>query len=659
MNNLDQLTVNTIRMLAVDGVQKANSGHPGLPLGAAPAAYAVWSQMTHNPADPTFANRDRFVLSAGHGSMLLYALLHLFGYGLTIDDLKNFRQLGSKTPGHPEYGHTVGVETTTGPLGQGIANAVGMAIAQAHLAARFNREGFPVVDHYVYALAGDGCMMEGISGEASSLAGTLKLGKLIVLYDDNGISIEGDTDIAFTEDVGKRYEAYGWQVLKVEDGNDLDAIGEALRQAKTDGEHPSLIIVKTTIGYGCPDKQGTASCHGSPLGAENVKATRAFFHWPDEDFYVPDEVYEHMKSLREQGAEAEKQWEAMFAEYAKAYPQLAEDWREEREEQVDKALLDDEEFMSFKGPDATRNSAGIVLNRLAKMYPNLIGGSADLSSSNMSDIKGEEYFAPGHYAGRNIHFGVREHAMAAIANGMAVYGGLRPYVATFFVFSDYMKHAMRLSALMKLPVVYILTHDSIGVGEDGPTHEPIEQLAMLRSIPGFTVYRPADSREAAAAWIYALGAQGPTALVLTRQKLPLYESTGKAALKGAYILKEGHKAKPDIILMASGSEVELIFKAADELAKMGISARVVSMPSWEVFERQSAEYRQSVLPDSVRARLAVEAASPFGWHKYVGLDGDIIAMEGYGASGPAAELFKQFGFTVQNVVDRALVVLSK
>ncbi|MDD4797520.1 MAG: transketolase C-terminal domain-containing protein, partial [Eubacteriales bacterium] len=404
---------------------------------------------------------------------------------------------------------------------------------------------------------------------------------------------------------------------------------------------------------------GTAGSHGAPLGAEHVQATRACFQWPDEDFYVPAQVYDHVKALRQQGADAEKQWKAMFAAYAQAYPQLAEAWNQQHTGGVNATLLDVADFMSFKGPDATRNSSGVVLNRLARMYPNLIGGSADLSPSNISDIQGEESFAPGQYAGRNIHFGVREHAMAAIANGMAVYGGLRPYVATFFVFSDYMKHAMRLSALMKLPVVYILTHDSIGVGEDGPTHEPIEQLAMLRSIPGFTVFRPADSRETAAAWIYALGAEGPTALVLTRQKLPLYESTGKAALKGAYILKEGHKARPDIILMASGSEVELIFKAADELTRMGISTRVVSMPSWEAFERQSAEYRQSVLPDAVRARLAVEAASPFGWHKYVGLDGDILAMEGYGASGAAAELFKHFGFTVQNVVDRALVVLSK
>ncbi|MDD3243200.1 MAG: transketolase [Eubacteriales bacterium] len=659
MNKLDQLTVTTIRMLAVDGIEKANSGHPGLPLGAAPAAYAVWTNMTQNPSDPTFANRDRFVLSAGHGSMLLYSMLHLFGYGLTIEDLKNFRQLGSKTPGHPEYGHTVGVETTTGPLGQGIANAVGMAMAEAHLAARFNRPGYPVVDHYTYALCGDGCLMEGISGEASSLAGTLKLGKLILVYDDNDISIEGSTDTAFTEDVGKRYEAYGWQVLRVADGNDLDALNDAVLQAKADADRPSIIIVKTLIGYGCPDKQGKANCHGSPLGAEHVKATRAFYSWPDEDFHVPAEVYEHMKELRAAGETAQAAWETMFRAYAKDYPELADQWSAEHTRTVDEKLLDDADFMSFAGPDATRNASGIVLNRLAAQYPEIMGGSADLAPSNMSDLKNESYFSADNYAGRNLHFGVREHAMAAIVNGMAVHGGLKPYAATFFVFCDYMKHAMRLAAIMKLPVVYILTHDSIGVGEDGPTHEPIEQLPMLRSIPGFTVYRPADSRETAAAWIYALNADGPTALVLTRQKLPLYECTGKNALKGAYIMKEGHKAKPDIILMASGSEVELIFKASDELAKMGISARVVSMPSWEVFDRQSDAYKRSVLPDEVRARLAVEAASPFGWHKYVGLDGEVLAMEGYGASGPAPKLFEHFGFTVKNVVERALVVLSK
>lgn len=657
MDRNDQLAINAIRMLAVDGIEKANSGHPGLPLGAAPAAYAVWKSMRHNPKDAGFVNRDRFVLSAGHGSMLLYALLHLFGYGLSMDDLKSFRQFGSKTPGHPEYGHTPGVETTTGPLGQGIANAVGLAMAEAHLAAHYNREGYPVVDHYTYALAGDGCMMEGISGEASSLAGTLGLGKLIVLYDDNGISIEGDTDIAFTEDVAARYRAYGWQVIEVADGNDFDGITAALEAARADVSHPSLIVVKTIIGYGS-NKQGSASSHGAPLGAEGIRCSRQFFNWEDADFHVPDAVYSHMKGIIQSGATAQSEWEALFAKYAAAHPDLAAQWKREREEKIDEALLDDAEFMAFKDADATRNTSGIVLNRLAAKYPSIFGGSADLAPSNMSDIKQGGEFSAQDYTGRNIHFGVREHAMAAIANGMAVHGGVRPYVATFFVFCDYMKHAMRLSALMHLPVVYILTHDSIGVGEDGPTHEPIEQLAMLRSLPGFTVFRPADGRETAAGWVYALNAQEPTALVLTRQPLPAFEGTGRQALKGAYALYNGHKDTPDILLMASGSEVELIYNAALALKEHDISARVISMPSWELYEAQGSDYKESLMPKNIRARLAVEAASPFGWHQYVGLDGDILAMEGYGASGPAKELFAHYGFTVDNVVARARALIK-
>lgn len=660
MSKIEELCINSIRVLSAESVEKAKSGHPGLPLGAAPMAFALWKQMRHNPANPKWLDRDRFVLSAGHGSMLIYSLLHLFGYGLTVDDLKQFRQLGSKTPGHPEYMHTVGVETTTGPLGQGVSNAVGFAIAEAHLAAKFNRDGLDVVDHYTYALCGDGCMMEGISGEACSLAGTLKLGKLVVLYDDNGISIEGDTDIAFREDVGLRYEAYGWHVQKVADGNDVGAISRAIEAAKAEKAKPSLIVVQTQIGFGCPAKQGKASAHGEPLGADNVKCLKENLGWPaDKDFYVPDEVYAHMETIRKAGKDAEAAWTRLFADWAKSYPDLAREWETWFSDKVPEGLLDDPEFMKFEKPDATRNSSGTVLNRLAAMLPNMIGGSADLAPSNKTNIKDGGDFSAENYLGRNMHFGVREHAMAAIGNGMALHGGLRPFVATFFVFSDYLKHGMRLSALMKLPLVYVLTHDSIGVGEDGPTHQPVEQLAMIRSIPGFTMFRPADARETAAAWVYALTADGPTALALTRQNLPLYEGTGKSALKGAYILKEASKKQPDILLLASGSEVELIYKAAEVLESKGIAARVVSMPSWELFEKQPASYKEQVLPKAVRARLAVEAACPFGWHKYVGLDGDTLCMEGYGASGPANQVFEKFGFNVENVVAKALKLLGK
>ena len=660
MSNIDNLCVNTIRVLAAEGVEKAKSGHPGLPLGSAAIAYALWGrQMRHNGMNPNWPDRDRFVLSAGHGSMLIYSLLHLFGYGLTIEDLQQFRQLGSKTPGHPEYGHTVGVETTTGPLGQGIANAVGFAMAEAHLAEHFNRPGFPVVDHYTYALCGDGCLMEGISSEASSLAGTLGLGKLILLYDDNGISIEGDTDIAFREDVGRRYEAYGWQVLKVADGNDADAIAAAIGQAKACREKPSIVIVETQIGYGSP-KQGKASAHGEPLGADNVKALKEKLGWPvDRDFYVPAEAEAQYAKLREEGCAHEARWNKLFADWQAAYPELAAEWKQWHEGRLPANLLDDPEFMKFEKPDATRNSSGQVLNRLAAMLPNLIGGSADLAPSNKSEMKGRGDFSAEDRAGANLHFGVREHAMAAIGNGMVLHGGLHVYVATFFVFSDYMKHAMRLSAIMGLPLVYVLTHDSIGVGEDGPTHQPIEQLASLRSIPGFTVYRPADARETAAAWVYAIEANGPTALVLTRQNLPLYEGSGKAALKGAYVLREAGKPVPDILLLASGSEVELMVKAAEALEAEGFAARVVSMPSWEVFERQSDDYKESVLPRAVRTRLAAEAGNDFGWHRYIGLDGDILCMQGYGASGPADQVFKKFGFTLESVLARAHKLLGR
>ena len=653
---LDKLSINAIRVLSADAIEKSKSGHPGLPLGAATMAYTLWSKMNHNGKNPKWDNRDRFVLSAGHGSMLEYSLLHLFGYGITVEDIKNFRQVGSLTPGHPEYGHTKGVEITTGPLGQGICNAVGMAIAEAHLAEKFNKQGYEVVNHNTYAIVGDGCLMEGISGEASSLAGTLGLGKLIALYDSNNISIEGNTDIAFREDVAKRYEAYNWQVIKVNDGNDIEAIENALEEAKKETTKPSMIIVKNQIGFGCPAKQGKASAHGEPLGAENIKAMKENLGWEQEDFYVPSEVYSNMDNYINAGVEKEKSWNNLFEAYKNEYPELAEEYSKWMSGEIDsEALLNNEEFWSFDKEMATRESSGIIINRLANLIPNLVGGSADLAPSNKTYMSGKGDFSAEDRSGRNLHFGVREHAMAAIANGMYAHGGLKVFCATFFVFSDYMKGAMRLSSLMNLPVAYVLTHDSIGVGEDGPTHQPIEQLAALRSMPNMTVFRPADSKETAAAWYYAVtNATTPTSLVLTRQKLPLYDGCAKRALNGGYILKDSKKETPDVILMASGSEVELIYKAADELEAKGIDARIVSIPSFEIFNAQDEEYKESVLPNNVRKRVAVEALTSFGWHQYVGLDGRIISLDTFGASGNASALFKQFGFTVENVVNETM-----
>jgi transketolase len=655
MNNVDNLAINTIRVLSADAIQKANSGHPGLPLGSAPMAYTLWSKaMKHNPKDPKWDNRDRFVLSAGHGSMLMYSLLHLFGYGLTIEDLKQFRQWGSKTPGHPEYRHTTGIETTTGPLGQGVANAVGMAIAEQYLANKFNKEGFNVVDHYTYAITGDGCLMEGVSGEASSLAGTLGLGKLIVLYDSNSISIEGSTSIAFREDVAKRYEAYGWQVISVEDGTDVDSVLKAIEKAKSEKSKPTLIKVTNIIGYGVSKKQGTASAHGEPLGADNIKELKEFLGWKEEDFTVPGEVTEAMDAFRAKAQADEDSWSALFSEYKKSYPELAAEYEAWMKNEAPAEKLETDEFWSFEKPMATREASGVVINRLAQIVPNLIGGSADLAPSNKSNIKGGGDFSAEDRSGRNLHYGVREHAMAAIGNGICLHGGLRTFVATFFVFSDYMKGAMRLSALMGLPVTYVLTHDSIGVGEDGPTHQPIEQLASLRSIPNMTVFRPCDCKETAAGWYLAMTKDnGPVSLVLTRQTLPLYEETGREAFKGGYVLKKGSKETPDIILMASGSEVEFIYKAAEALENEGIAARVVSMPSMELFDAQSSEYKESVLPNKVRCRLAVEAASSMCWYKYVGLDGTTIAMDHFGASAKASKLFEEFGFTAENVIKTA------
>lgn len=659
---LDKLSINAIRVLSADAIQKSNSGHPGLPLGAATMAFTLWTKMNHNGKNPNWDNRDRFILSAGHGSMLEYSLLHLFGYGITIEDIKNFRQVGSLTPGHPEYKHTKGVEITTGPLGQGICNAVGMAMAESYLAEKFNKDNFNIVNHYTYTIVGDGCLMEGISGEASSLAGTLGLGKLIALYDSNNISIEGSTDIAFREDVAKRYEAYGWQVIKVNDGNDIDAISKAIDEAKAETSKPSIIIVKNIIGFGCPAKEGKASAHGEPLGEDNIKALKENCGWRLEpSFYVPDEVYENMNNYINEGIEKEEKWNEVFNEYKNAYPELANEYSKWMKNEVDKdELLNNEDFWSFDKEMATRESSGVVINRLANIIPNLIGGSADLAPSNKSYMNGKGDFSAEDRSGQNLHFGVREHAMAAIANGMYAHGGLKVYCATFFVFSDYMKAAMRLSALMKLPLTYVLTHDSIGVGEDGPTHQPIEQLAALRSMPNMAVFRPADSKETAAAWYYAVtNDETPTSLVLTRQKLPLYDGCPKRALKGGYVIKESKKEIPDIILMASGSEVELVYKAADKLYEEGIDARVVSIPCFKLFDEQDEAYKESVLPNSVRTRVAVEALTSFGWHKYVGLDGDIVSLDTFGESGNANELFKKFGFTVENVVDKSIKCVNK
>lgn len=659
--NIDQLSVNTLRFLSVEAIQKAKSGHPGLPMGAAPAAYALWAKnMRMNPADPKWDDRDRFVLSAGHGSALLYSLLHLFGYNITIDDLKNFRQLDSNTPGHPEYDIERGIETASGPLGQGIAGAVGMAIAETYLAAQFNRPGYDIVNHYTYALCGDGCLMEGVSAEAASLAGTLKLGKLVVLYDCNNITIEGDTCTSFTEDVLKRFEAYGWQTITVEDGNDVDAIDKAIKEAKAEADRPSIIKIMTKIGYGAPNKQGKASAHGEPLGEEEIVLAKENLGWEyKEDFYVPEQVKENISDITKAGAETEKEWKAMFEAYAKEYPELAEQWNNWHNGELPD-LLNNEDYWTYEGDIATRASSEKVLNKLSKLVPNLIGGSADLAPSNKSVMKDREYYSPENRTGSNMHFGIREFAMTVIANGMYLHGGLRPYIAGFFVFSDYMKAGLRMSALMGLPVISIFTHDSIGVGEDGPTHQPIEHLAALRSMPNYTVIRPCDSRETAAAWYAALSRKtSPTGIILSRQNLPLLDGTGKEALKGAYILKNSKKETPDVILMATGSEVELIYKAWDILQEKGIDARVISMPSWEIFEEQSDEYKESVIPMSVRKRVAVEAAGDFGWHKYVGLDGEVISMNGYGASAPARKLFEKYGFTVDNVVDTVIRVMNR
>ena len=663
--NVKQTTINAIRVLSAEAIDKAKSGHPGLPLGCAPIAYTLFQNfLKFNPKDTSWDDRDRFILSAGHGSALYYSLLHLYGFGIGMEDLMNFRQFGSKTPGHPEFGHTVGVETTTGPLGQGIANAVGMAMAEAHLAARFNQPGYDIVDHYTYVLCGDGCLQEGISYEACSFAGTHKLGKLILIYDDNDITIEGDTDITFKEHVGARFAAQNWQVLHVDlasKPDDVDALSAAIAKAKANTEKPSIIICKTHIGQYSP-LQDSEKSHGAPLGAENLAKTKQKLGWEYPAFECPAEVYEHCAEAAECGAAEQAAWNELFAKYEVDYPELAVLYKKMMKGEMPN-FDEIEGLYDFEKPMATRQTSAKVLNTIAKEIPSLMGGSADLTPSNLSDMKDTDsvtfgHFAPDNFAGRNVHFGIREHAMAAMANGMQLHGGLKAYCSTFFVFTDYCKPAMRLAAMMKLPVTYIMTHDSIGVGEDGPTHQPIEQLIMLRSIPGLKVYRPADGKETAAAWVSALKGSEPTVLVLTRQNLPQYAGSGKNALLGGYIL-EDCDGTPDVLLIASGSEVEQCVKAKAMLAESGIKARVVSMPCIEEFEKQSEEYKQLVIPSNIKARVCVEAGTPYGWYKYAGDNGEIIAMTSFGASAPAGKLFPHFGFTAENVVEKAKASIAK
>jgi transketolase len=661
--SMDDICINTIRTLSMDAVQAADSGHPGAPMGMAAAAYTLWTQfLKHNPKNPAWQDRDRFVLSGGHASMLLYSLLHLTGYDLSLDDIKNFRQWGSRTPGHPEYGHTPGVETTTGPLGQGVANAVGMAMAERHLAARFNRPGHEIINHFTYVMCGDGDMMEGVASEAASLAGHLGLGKLICIYDDNKISIEGSTNIAFTENVGARFEAYNWQVLRVADGNDVPAIAAAITTARANTNQPSLIQVRTHIAYGSPNKQDTADAHGAPLGVEEVCLTKKNLGCPEnESFCVPNLALETFLKSIGNGQAAEAAWKQKLAVYKAEFSALAD----EMENSIAATLPDgwDASLPVFSGkPVATRSASGKVLNAIAAKLPTLMGGSADLAPSNKTEIAGTHDFQKGSYDGRNIRFGVRELAMGAILSGMALHKGIRPYGGTFLVFADYMRPAIRVAALMKLPVIYIFTHDSIAVGEDGPTHQPVEHLASLRCIPGLTVIRPADANETAAAWRYAItNAEGPVALILSRQDLPILSQTlcPKNCLeKGGYVLSDCTGA-PDLILIGTGAEVHLALDTQKALAEKNIPARVVNLPSWELFEKTPVDYRNSVLPLGSPQRLVVEAGSPMGWERYAGTDGTIVAIRGFGASAPGNTVLAKFGFTVENIVQKAMNLLKK
>ena len=667
MTSLDELCVNTIRMLSADSVEKANSGHPGMPMGAATMAYVLWTRFfKHNPANPDWSDRDRFVLSAGHGSTLLYSLLHLTGYDLSLEELKNFRQWGSKTPGHPESHITKGVETTTGPLGQGFANGVGMAIAERFLAAHFNRPGHDIVDHHIYGIVSDGDLMEGVSHEAASLAGHLKLGNIIYFYDDNHISIDGSTDLAFTENRVDRFKAYDWHVQTVEDGNDIEAIEKAIRAAQKEEDRPSLISVRTHIGYGSPNKQDTASAHGEPLGAEELKLTKENLGWPLEpEFFVPEEALKHFRQALEKGKAWEEEWTDRFQAYKKAHPKLAAECQRWMSGQLpDRWEKEIPSFPSDPKGVATRVTSGTVLSAVAPILPNLIGGSADLAPSNKTFVKGGEVFQGGQYAGRNFHFGVREHGMGSIMNGMALHGGVIPYGGTFLIFSDYMRPPIRLAAMMGLKVIYIFTHDSIGLGEDGPTHQPIEQLAALRAIPNLTVLRPCDANETAEAWRFALEhKEGPVALALTRQGLPILDrkefESAKDLHRGGYVLSDDGDKQPEIILMGSGSEVHVALEAANRLKEKDVAVRVVSLPSWELFDKQPEAYRDQVLPPEINTRVAIEAGATQGWHRYLGNKAAVIGIDHFGASAPSKILYEKFGITADRVVEKALGLLGK
>ncbi|MDX8360187.1 transketolase [Cytobacillus sp. IB215316] len=665
--NIDDLSIAAIRTLSIDAIEKANSGHPGMPMGAAPMAYTLWTKyMNHNPSNPQWFNRDRFVLSAGHGSMLLYSLLHLSGYDVTMDDIKNFRQWGSKTPGHPEYGHTAGVEATTGPLGQGIAMAVGMAMAERHMASTYNKDTFNVVDHYTYTICGDGDLMEGVSAEAASLAGHLKLGRLVVLYDSNDISLDGDLDKSFSESIKNRYQSYGWQYIRVEDGNDIQELSQAIEEAKADTDHPTMIEIKTVIGYGAPNKSGKSAVHGSPLGADELKLTKEAYNWTfEEDFHVPSEVYDNFSAtVKDAGSKTEDEWNQMFAQYKEQYPELAAQLEAAITGKLpngwEKELPTYEEGSSL----ATRSSSGEVLNAIANSVPQFIGGSADLAGSNKTMIKESNDFMPNSYGEKNIWFGVREFAMGAALNGMTLHGGVKVFGGTFFVFSDYLRPAIRLAALMKLPVTYVFTHDSIAVGEDGPTHEPVEQLPALRAMPGLSVIRPGDANETAAAWQVSIEATDrPHALVLTRQNLPTLPNTKRDAYegvkRGAYVVSPTNNDNVDALLLASGSEVSLAVEAQKSLANDGIHVSVVSMPSWDRFEEQPQEYKDAVLPKNIKKRLGIEMASSLGWERYTGDEGEILAINQFGASAPGEKIMAEYGFTVENVVNKVKSLLQK
>ncbi|MCT8137101.1 transketolase [Anaerobacillus sp. CMMVII] len=660
---IQQLAINTIRTLSIDSIEKANSGHPGMPMGAAPMAFALYGNlMKHNPTNPNWFNRDRFVLSAGHGSMLLYSILHLTGYDVSLDDLKSFRQWGSKTPGHPEFGHTAGVDATTGPLGQGFAMAVGMAMTERHLAATFNKENFDVVDHYTYCICGDGDLMEGVSAEAASLAGHLQLGRLVVLYDSNDISLDGDLHMSFSESVEQRFKAYNWHYIRVEDGNDVEAINQAINEAKED-ERPTLIEVKTTIGYGSPNKSGKSASHGAPLGLDEIKQTKEVYGWSySEEFHVPEEVAQFFSEVKAQGGEHEKSWNELLEQYSKAYPELAEKLQVAIKGELPVGWDADAPVYEVGKAVATRNSGGEALNAFAQKVPAIFGGSADLASSNKTLLKGEANFSRNDYSGRNVWYGVREFAMGAIVNGMALHGGVKPFGATFFVFSDYLRPAVRLSALMKLPVTFVFTHDSIAVGEDGPTHEPVEQLASFRAMPGLNVIRPADSNETVAAWKVALESKDePTILLLSRQDLmttvPTAEAAYEGVTKGAYVISKAQGTEQGLLL-ASGSEVPLAVEAQKELEKEGIFVSVVSMPSWKRFEEQTTEYKETVLPKHLKARLAIEMGSSIGWHKYTGDEGAVLAIDEFGASAPMDKILSEYGFTVENVVSQFKKILK-